>query len=223
VSIKRVRSLWDREPVAFLTVVQAAVALGTSFGLQLSGEQVGAIMSFTAAVVGFVTRQKVTPNAPGGGGGGRGVAGILLVLALAGSVAACAQSQQARVRHGLVDADKVAYIAMAAIQDAAREMRCEVTRDVQPCLDAATFKEFSAALVPVFDAGEKFTAALQAWRADKGVGAMSPAELWTLGRALNDLRPVIQRVVPAALQGNLLERVGTAQRGALGTIFGSGG
>lgn len=44
-----------------MQVVSAAIALGSAFGLQLSGEQVGAIMFFTTVVVGFLTRRKVTP------------------------------------------------------------------------------------------------------------------------------------------------------------------
>ena len=62
------RDLWgglvDRvnaEPVAVLTVVQMAVALGVSFGLQLTGEQTGAIVALTAAILGLISRQKVTP------------------------------------------------------------------------------------------------------------------------------------------------------------------
>jgi nitrate/nitrite transporter NarK len=62
------RDLWgglvDRvngEPVAVLAVVQMAVALGVSFGLGLTSDQVGAITAFTAAVLGLIARQKVTP------------------------------------------------------------------------------------------------------------------------------------------------------------------
>ena len=62
---KRMRSLWDREPAAILQLVSAAIALGSSFGLRLSGEQVGSIMFFVSVVVGFVTRRKVTPIAAG--------------------------------------------------------------------------------------------------------------------------------------------------------------
>jgi hypothetical protein len=54
-------SLWDREPAAFLSLVSAAISLITSFGFSLSGEQVGAVMAFTAVVVGFITRSKVSP------------------------------------------------------------------------------------------------------------------------------------------------------------------
>ena len=54
--------IWNREPVLILAVVQAAIGLVASFGLNLSGEQMGAIMAFTAAVLGFVARQRVTPT-----------------------------------------------------------------------------------------------------------------------------------------------------------------
>ena len=56
-------NLFTREPVLTLAVVQAAIALVVSFGLDLSPEQVGAILAFTAAVLGWLTRTKVTPTA----------------------------------------------------------------------------------------------------------------------------------------------------------------
>lgn len=59
--MKRQPSVWDREPAAFLSLVSAAVALISSFGVGLSGEQVGSIMAFTAVLVGFITRSKVSP------------------------------------------------------------------------------------------------------------------------------------------------------------------
>ena len=51
----------NSEPVAVLTVVQMAIALAVSFGLQLTGEQTGAIVAATAAILGLISRQKVTP------------------------------------------------------------------------------------------------------------------------------------------------------------------
>jgi len=49
------------EPVAVLAVIQMGVALGASFGLHLTAEQIGAITAFSAAVLGLISRQKVTP------------------------------------------------------------------------------------------------------------------------------------------------------------------
>lgn len=54
-------NLFDREPAATLAVVQAALALAVGFGLDLSAEQVGLILAFTAAVLGWITRTQVTP------------------------------------------------------------------------------------------------------------------------------------------------------------------
>ena len=59
--MKRQPNVWDREPAAFLSLVSAGISLVTAFGFDLSGEQVGAIMAFTAVVVGFITRSKVAP------------------------------------------------------------------------------------------------------------------------------------------------------------------
>lgn len=52
----------DREPALILAAVQAVIALVVSFGLDLTGEQVGALVAVTAAVLGVITRQKVTPK-----------------------------------------------------------------------------------------------------------------------------------------------------------------
>ena len=42
-------------------VIQAILALAVSFGLHISGEQVGALTAVTAAVLAFVTQTQVTP------------------------------------------------------------------------------------------------------------------------------------------------------------------
>lgn len=51
-----------REPALVTGLVSALIALGVAFGLDLSGEQTGAIMAVTAAILAVVTRQSVTPN-----------------------------------------------------------------------------------------------------------------------------------------------------------------
>jgi hypothetical protein len=56
-------SLIKAEPVSFQGIVQATIALGTSFGLGLNGTQVGAILAVTAAILSFLTRQQVSPDA----------------------------------------------------------------------------------------------------------------------------------------------------------------
>lgn len=53
----------DREPALILAAVQSIIALIVAFGLDLSAEQVGAIVAVTAAVLGVITRSKVTPTA----------------------------------------------------------------------------------------------------------------------------------------------------------------
>jgi formate hydrogenlyase subunit 3/multisubunit Na+/H+ antiporter MnhD subunit len=54
-----VGKLWDREPVLVLALLQGALAMGVTFGLNLTADQVGGIMIFAAAVVGFIARQNV--------------------------------------------------------------------------------------------------------------------------------------------------------------------
>lgn len=57
------RTLWNREPALILGAVQTLVALAVAFGLDLSSEQVGAIMAASAAVVALITRRTVTSPA----------------------------------------------------------------------------------------------------------------------------------------------------------------
>ena len=55
--IDRVR----REPAIVTGIVGALIALGVAFGLELTGEQTGAIMAFVSALLAVVVRQQVTP------------------------------------------------------------------------------------------------------------------------------------------------------------------
>ncbi len=49
------------EPALLSGFVGAAVALGASFGLELTSEQVGAIMAVLSAGLAVLVRQRVTP------------------------------------------------------------------------------------------------------------------------------------------------------------------
>lgn len=53
-----------KEPALVSGLVAAVIALGVSFGLDLSEEQIGAIMAVTAAVLALVVRSQVSPKAP---------------------------------------------------------------------------------------------------------------------------------------------------------------
>jgi hypothetical protein len=55
--------LIKEEPVGVQGIIQAVLALGTSFGLGLSNSQIGAILAVTAAILALLTRQQVTPLA----------------------------------------------------------------------------------------------------------------------------------------------------------------
>lgn len=52
-----------QEPVLTMGVIQSAIALGVSFGLHLTAEQMGAILTASAAVLSLVVRRRVSPNA----------------------------------------------------------------------------------------------------------------------------------------------------------------
>lgn len=56
-------TLWGREPAMVLALIQTAIVLGVSFGLRLTPEQTGAILAFTAVILGLITRRQVTPAA----------------------------------------------------------------------------------------------------------------------------------------------------------------
>jgi hypothetical protein len=56
-------TVFGRNPVLILAVVQAAIALAVAFGLNLDGQQVGVIMALAAAILGLLANRKVTPNA----------------------------------------------------------------------------------------------------------------------------------------------------------------
>lgn len=56
-------NLWGREPVMFLAVIQAGLAMAMGFGFHLSAEQMALVMAFAAALLGFITRSQVSPKA----------------------------------------------------------------------------------------------------------------------------------------------------------------
>jgi len=50
--------IFKREPASVMAAVQALLALALSFGLDLSTQQIGAILAATAAILGLVTRSQ---------------------------------------------------------------------------------------------------------------------------------------------------------------------
>ena len=62
--LDNIQTLWGREPAMVLALVQAVIVLAVSFGLRLSPEQTGAILTLTAVVLGLVTRSRVAPSVP---------------------------------------------------------------------------------------------------------------------------------------------------------------
>jgi hypothetical protein len=56
----RARRLWDSEPIAVLGAVQAALICATTFGLQLTAQQTGAVLTLAASILTLVARRKVT-------------------------------------------------------------------------------------------------------------------------------------------------------------------
>jgi hypothetical protein len=54
-------TILGREPAMVLALVQAVIVLAVTFGLRLTPEQTGAILTLSAVVLGLITRSKVTP------------------------------------------------------------------------------------------------------------------------------------------------------------------
>lgn len=54
--------VWKREPVLVMGAIQAIIGLLVAFGLELTVEQVGAILVFGAAVLSIATRRYVAPT-----------------------------------------------------------------------------------------------------------------------------------------------------------------
>jgi hypothetical protein len=55
--------MWDREPAVIVGLVQAILVLAVSFGLDLSAEQVGSLVTFTSVALAFALRRNVSPIA----------------------------------------------------------------------------------------------------------------------------------------------------------------
>jgi hypothetical protein len=53
------KNLWSSEPTAVLAVIQAAITLLISFGLHLSAEQIGAILTFSGVLLALINRSQV--------------------------------------------------------------------------------------------------------------------------------------------------------------------
>ncbi len=56
-------TIFGREPVTILAAVNAALALGVGFGLDVTGEQQALIATAVSAVIALIARKAVTPNA----------------------------------------------------------------------------------------------------------------------------------------------------------------
>lgn len=54
-------NLWNREPAMVRAFIGSVISLAASFGLDLSGEQTGALMAVVTLGLGLWTRSKVTP------------------------------------------------------------------------------------------------------------------------------------------------------------------
>ena len=61
-NINNLENLWGRSPHIVLGLIQVSLALGTSFGLSMSVEQVGALMAFSSMVIAVITNSTTIPT-----------------------------------------------------------------------------------------------------------------------------------------------------------------
>lgn len=55
-------TILGREPTMVLALIQALIVCGVTFGLRLTPEQTGAILTLSAITLGLITRSQVTPT-----------------------------------------------------------------------------------------------------------------------------------------------------------------
>ena len=55
-------TIYGREPVLVYMVVQAGITLAVTFGLHLTVEQIGGLLTLTLAILSFIVRGVVTPT-----------------------------------------------------------------------------------------------------------------------------------------------------------------
>ncbi len=53
------KNLWNSEPTAILALIQSAITLFVCFGVHLTPEQIGAILTFSGAALAVVNRSQV--------------------------------------------------------------------------------------------------------------------------------------------------------------------
>ena len=56
-------TIFGRQPVLIMTAIQLAIIAACSFGLNLTGQQVGLLILFSAALLGILANTLVTPVA----------------------------------------------------------------------------------------------------------------------------------------------------------------
>jgi hypothetical protein len=57
------KDFWKAEPTLILAVVQAGLALGMAFGLNITAQQMALILTFTGALLALINRSVVTSPA----------------------------------------------------------------------------------------------------------------------------------------------------------------
>lgn len=57
-------TILGREPVLIMVAIQAGLGLALAFGLNLSADQMSAVLVASAAILGLIVRQRVSPVVP---------------------------------------------------------------------------------------------------------------------------------------------------------------
>ena len=56
------KTIFGREPIMIIAVIDAAIALAVAFGLNWTGEQVSLTVAFVTVLLGLVARTQVTAD-----------------------------------------------------------------------------------------------------------------------------------------------------------------
>lgn len=78
--------MFGREPVLWMALIQAILAVAVGFGLHWTGEQVALVTALAAAILAFVSRSQVTPNV-------KLPVILLCIVLLSSSLSACSSAQ----------------------------------------------------------------------------------------------------------------------------------
>ena len=214
-------SLWKSEPTMLLAVVQAGLALGMGFGLNITAQQMALILTFTGAVLALINRSQVTSPAtlqnmtPATLASEQDAAQpikdvvkklpVVIVAIVLGSSVACASA-----RHVAVVADASFAQAVFAVDDAEFEACKTNVPPFTPEVCAAANPKIKQALIDV----KTVTAALQA----TPTNGQLPKDMPSLIQNLTDVQAMLSPLAPSVIKADIANKIQFALRLAIALL-----